>query len=78
MWGVRQEMISDWVACRSDSLYPERPVAFCYEGRRWSIVQIQARWRSPQFRHFRVLTETKSVFELIYDESKDRWQVEPQ
>ena len=77
MWLVRQEMISDPVACRSDSLYPERPVAFYYEGKRWCVVKIITRWRSPGFRHFRVLVEEESVFELVYDETEDRWQVEP-
>jgi hypothetical protein len=69
--------MTDQVICRSDSHYAERPVAFFYEGTRLAIQQIQARWRTPENRHFRVLAEGSLLFELTYHENEDRWVIEP-
>ncbi len=63
------------VECRSGSSYPETPVALTWEGRRREVREILERWRSPQGIHFRVQTEDGQVFELMYEEQADRWQI---
>ena len=67
----------DRVACRSDSQYPERPVALYYDDERLVIEQILARWRTPERRHFRVLAEGRLLFDLAYSEAEDLWEIKP-
>ena len=37
----------DIVECRSDSEFAERPLALTWNGRRYEIAEIIARWRVP-------------------------------
>ena len=67
--------MTDLVECRSDSLYAERPVYVRWEDQRLEIVKIQARWRSPRGRFFRVAVEGGQSFELFFDEMADAWTV---
>lgn len=66
---------ADTVLCRSDTDYAERPVALYWQGQRLEISEIVSRWRTPQGRNFLVKAQGSRVFELIYDERKDFWQV---
>ena len=63
------------VECHSGHTYAERPKAFNWNGEWIKVETIEAEWRSPQGKHFRVKAENGSVFELIYDETSDDWQV---
>ena len=71
------DSVNDPVVCRSDSQYPERPVALYYDGERLAIDQVLARWRTPEGRRFRVLARGHLAFELFYHEAEDRWEIEP-
>lgn len=70
-------MPPDRVECHSGHTYAERPTALYWEGVRLNIAQIQARWRLPGERRFRVRTEDDRVFELLYAEPQDEWVIQP-
>jgi hypothetical protein len=64
------------VECRSDSEYAERPIALHWQEQRLEIVEILSRWRSPAGKYFRVRTVDNQIFELTYNETADRWQIQ--
>jgi hypothetical protein len=68
-------MTNTSVECHSGYAYGERPIAFQWEGERLSIVEIEARWRVPNGRRFRVRVEDSRVFELFYGELDDEWRI---
>jgi len=67
----------DTVECRSDSEYAERPLAITWQGRRYEIAEILARWRGPIEKGFRVKTTDGQAFELTYREVTDEWEIQP-
>ena len=67
----------DTVECRSDSEYAERPLAITWQGRRYEIAEILARWRGPVEKGFRVKTTDGQAFELTYREVSDEWEIQP-
>ena len=67
----------DIVTCHSEFAYAERPVALTWEGQQLEIDTIQAAWRIPEGRGFRVLSHDGRTFELTYFESNDIWQIRP-
>jgi hypothetical protein len=64
------------VECYSGQTYPERPLAFYWEGERLEITEILSRWRSPEGLNFLVLIEDERTFVLSYNESEDHWSIE--
>lgn len=64
------------VECYSGSTYPERPVAFYKDSERLIIKNIVSEWRTPVGKHFRVKTIDGHIFELVYDEARDEWQIQ--
>lgn len=67
----------DLVECHSGFEYAERPVAVHWEGQRLEIDAIQAQWRIPGGKCFRVHTQGGQVFELFYGELYDEWRINP-
>jgi hypothetical protein len=67
----------DPVTCRSDYAYAQRPVALRWEGQRLEIKAVEAEWRTPDGRNFRVCTLDGMHFELFYNETKDEWCIIP-
>jgi hypothetical protein len=65
----------DPVECHSGFDYAERPVAFYWDGQRIEVESILAEWRTPEHKGFRVQTADGSVFQLIYDQAMDTWEV---
>ncbi len=65
------------VECYSGAAYAERPIALHWEKIRLEITLIEAQWRTPGKRCFRVLTQDNQRFELQYDECSDHWQINP-
>lgn len=61
--------------------YGERPRAFVWRGRRYDVLDVERRWRSPRGPGFLVtavpmtgaLSPTR--WELKYDEVQDRWHI---
>jgi hypothetical protein len=65
------------VECRSDTEYAERPLSLIWQGQRYEIAEILARWRGPAEKGFRVKTENGFAFEITYQEFSDDWNVQP-
>lgn len=65
------------VECRSDTAFAERPLSLTWQGCKYEIAEIIARWRGPAERGFRVKTTDGCAFELTYWEIPDEWQVQP-
>jgi aminotransferase len=63
------------VECYSGVEYAEHPTAFQWEGVRLPVDQILAEWRTPGGKSFRVRVVDGRIFELIYAELNDNWQV---
>lgn len=68
-------MAPDPVECHSGSTYGERPIAFQWEGERLEVAAVEASWRIPGGRRFRVRTHDGRVFELFYGELYDEWRI---
>jgi hypothetical protein len=68
-------MTSDLVECHSGYAYGERPTALVWEGQRCPIEAVEAAWRVPGGRRFRVRTADGRVFELFYGELYDEWRI---
>jgi hypothetical protein len=68
--------LSELVECHSGYAYGERPVAFTWQGQRQEVVEILARWRSPDGRIFRVRAAGGWIFELLYHERDEVWHIQ--
>lgn len=64
------------VACYSGSEYAERPLRFTWEDQCLEIEQVDAQWRVPGEKCFRVKTKDGRRFMLKYSEELDEWQVD--
>jgi hypothetical protein len=69
--------VSDRVECRSDWVYAQRPTAFTWQGGRREIKEVMAETRTPEGKHFLVITRDEEHFELIYQENLDQWTIQP-
>ena len=65
----------DLVECHSGSEYAERPTALWWDGQRLEVAEVEARWRIPGGKKFRVRTTDGQVFELLYVELYDEWRI---
>jgi hypothetical protein len=63
------------VECHSGYEYAERPVALVWDGERLEIEAVEAGWRIPGGKRFRVRVKDGRVFELFYGELYDEWRV---
>lgn len=64
------------VECRSEHEYAQRPVALRWEGARLDIEVIEASYRTPEGKRFRVQTKDDQRFDLLYRQQEDKWQVQ--
>jgi hypothetical protein len=67
----------DLVECYSGYTYAQEPRAVVWRGRRFPVVSIERRWRTPEGPGFRVETEAGGPFELHYSEPEDAWAIQP-
>ncbi len=74
-------MADSLVECYAGRNYPDRPVAFQWEGRRLEVEGVERQWRtqgvsydSPLLYHYQVRT-AEGRFHLVYDSAKDRWDI---
>ncbi len=65
------------VECHSGFTYAERPVSLIWNNQRLEVDSILATWLAPGERHFKVRTRDQAIFELIYQDEKDEWQIKP-
>lgn len=67
--------LSEPVECHSGYAYAERPTALHWQGQRLEITEIEAQWRTPEGRWFRVRAANDHRFELFYNEKDDGWKI---
>jgi hypothetical protein len=65
------------VECYSGHTYAQEPRSVLWRGRRYAVVHVQARWRTPEGPAFRIETEQGMCFELYYHEIEARWTIWP-
>jgi hypothetical protein len=65
------------VECHSGYEYAQRPTALRWQGERLEVEAVEAEWRIPGGRRFRVRTRNGLVFELFYGELYDEWRITP-
>ncbi len=67
--------LKDPVECHSGFEYAEKPVALTWEGQRLEVKEVEAYWRTPSGKCFRVSATDGRRFELFYSELQDEWRV---
>jgi hypothetical protein len=65
------------VECHSGHIYAGEPRALVWQGQRYEVEAVVARWRLPQGPAFRVAACDGAIFDLEYDEEGDRWVIHP-
>ncbi len=68
-------MMLKLVECHSGLEYAGRPTALWWQGERLEVEAVEAEWRTPEGKRFRVRTTGGRVFELVYVELHDEWRV---
>jgi hypothetical protein len=63
------------VECYSGHTYAQEPRALTWEGCRYLVTEVEARWRTPDGPVFRVRTEPENRFDLHYHELVDQWTI---
>ncbi len=63
------------VECHSGYEYAERPIALRWKDERLEVAVIEAQWRIPGGKCFRVRVADGRVFELMYGELYDEWRI---
>ena len=66
---------SPTVECYSGHAYAGEPRAVTWQGRRYPVQRVEARWRTPAGPAFRIRTPSGERFDLCYYEAEDRWSV---
>jgi len=69
--------VNNPVECYSGVEYPERPLAFIWQGTRLEVDEILESHRIPEGKFFRVTTKDGQSFALRYDQLADRWSITP-
>ena len=63
------------VNCYSGHIYAERPRSFRWQDMEYEVKEIEKAWQEPGERHFRVRTSGNKLFQLCYNEARDRWSL---
>lgn len=72
---MNQAEPNEIVECHSGYTYAERPTAIHWQDERLPIDEIEAQWRIPGGRKFRVQVSDGRRFELFYGELYDEWRI---
>ncbi|HEX2924185.1 MAG TPA: DUF6504 family protein [Chloroflexota bacterium] len=74
-------MADSLVECHAGRHYPDRPLAFRWQGRRLEVEEVERQWRSqgearssPILYHYIVRT-AEGRFHLTYDSNSDTWEI---
>jgi hypothetical protein len=68
-------MAAESVECYSGHTYAQEPRALNWEGHRYLVTSVEARWRTPDGPAFRVRTAPGQRFDLHHHELGDRWTI---
>jgi hypothetical protein len=63
------------VRCYAGASYPERPVAFEWEGRWLDVIEVRRQARTPEGLAFDVLAEDDQWYHLEWTQAVDEWTV---
>ncbi len=63
------------VSCHSGYRADEYPVRFVLDGHFIQVVEVLNRWRSPEFRYFKVRGEDERVYLLRQEPCRDTWDL---
>lgn len=63
------------VQCRSEYNYDQRPERFLWAGDWLRVSKLTAEWKTPEGHFFRVLTDARIAFELVFHETNDIWLI---
>jgi hypothetical protein len=63
------------VRCYAGASYPERPVAFEWEGRWLEVVEVQRQARTPEGLRFDVLVADGRRYRLDWNTRTDEWVI---
>ncbi|MGD9047258.1 MAG: hypothetical protein PVF77_04345 [Anaerolineae bacterium] len=72
------ELETGRVECYSGHTYAQEPRAIVWHGRRYSVAQVERRWRCPEGPAFWVSAETGERFQLHYHEAARQWAIQLQ
>ena len=67
--------VADEVRCYSGSSYAERPLAFVWQGREYSVEKVLSTALTPERKKFMVRTENSEIFLLEYFPDNDQWLI---
>jgi hypothetical protein len=65
------------VRCYAGAGYPERPLAFEWEGRWQEVIELLRRAHTPDGLMFDVLAEDGRRYRLAWDARTDEWAIMP-
>jgi hypothetical protein len=63
------------VRCYAGASYPERPVAFEWEGRWLDVAEVLRSARTPTGAVFDVQAKSERQFRLEWEQARDSWKV---
>jgi hypothetical protein len=63
------------VECYAGHTYPQRPVAFWWQGQRLVVTAVRGEAHLPDGKRFVVETTGEQVFEINYNQIQDTWIV---
>jgi len=66
------------VRCYAGASYPERPVAFEWEGQWLEVVEVPRQARTPEGLRFGVLAEDGRRYRLDWGAETDEWTIMPE
>lgn len=66
------------VRCYAGASYPERPIAFLWEGRWLYVSEVIRQERSPEEMVFWVLAENDVCYQLRWQVTADEWIIKKQ
>ncbi len=66
------------VRCYAGASYPERPVAFEWEGGWLDVIEVRRQFRTPAGLRFEVMAQDGRRYRLDWDAKADVWAIMPE
>jgi len=72
-----EQVIFSQVECQSGYSHCDHPTAIIWEGKRLAVKNIEAEWREPDIKYYRILTEDCIRLEIQFNENENIWRITP-